>query len=48
MLRNTVNSEALMTAFHQSQPGANGNKVAESDSSAQVKLSFEEKVAANI
>ncbi|KAM8749602.1 TBC1 domain family member 8 isoform 1-T1 [Acanthopagrus schlegelii] len=35
VLRNTVNSEALMTAFHQSQPGANGNKVEESDSSAQ-------------
>lgn len=27
MLRNTVNSEALMTAFHQHQPGTNGNKV---------------------
>ncbi|XP_029386786.1 TBC1 domain family member 8 [Echeneis naucrates] len=26
VLRNTVNSEALMTAFHQNQPGANGNK----------------------
>ncbi|XP_059198701.1 TBC1 domain family member 8 [Centropristis striata] len=26
VLRNTVNSEALMTAFHQSQPGNNGNK----------------------
>ncbi|KAM4561833.1 TBC1 domain family member 8 [Fundulus diaphanus] len=26
VLRNTVNSEALMTAFHQSQPGHNGNK----------------------
>ncbi|XP_049449623.1 TBC1 domain family member 8 isoform X1 [Epinephelus fuscoguttatus] len=25
-LRNTVNSEALMTAFHQNQPGTNGNK----------------------
>lgn len=27
VLRNTVNSEALMTAFHQNQPGTNGNKV---------------------
>uniref|UniRef100_A0A8D3EDZ4 TBC1 domain family member 8 n=1 Tax=Scophthalmus maximus TaxID=52904 RepID=A0A8D3EDZ4_SCOMX len=27
VLRNTVNSEALMTAFHQNQPAANGNKV---------------------
>lgn len=27
VLRNTVNSEALMTAFHQNQPGNNGNKV---------------------
>ncbi|XP_035460746.1 TBC1 domain family member 8 isoform X1 [Scophthalmus maximus] len=26
VLRNTVNSEALMTAFHQNQPAANGNK----------------------
>ncbi|XP_029314417.1 TBC1 domain family member 8 isoform X1 [Cottoperca gobio] len=26
VLRNTVNSEALMTAFHQNQPGTNGNK----------------------
>ncbi|XP_038133621.1 TBC1 domain family member 8 [Cyprinodon tularosa] len=26
VLRNTVNSEALMTAFHQSQPGNDGNK----------------------
>ncbi|XP_032423818.1 TBC1 domain family member 8 [Xiphophorus hellerii] len=26
VLRNTVNSEALMTAFHQSRPGDNGNK----------------------
>ncbi|TMS06802.1 TBC1 domain family member 8 [Larimichthys crocea] len=26
VLRNTVNSEALMTAFHQNQPGNNGNK----------------------
>ncbi|KAK2840125.1 hypothetical protein Q5P01_013865 [Channa striata] len=26
VLRNTVNSEALMTAFHQNQPGSNGNK----------------------
>ncbi|KAM4730932.1 TBC1 domain family member 8 [Anableps anableps] len=26
VLRNTVNSEALMTAFHQSQPGNNGNE----------------------
>ncbi|KAK5860663.1 hypothetical protein PBY51_022124 [Eleginops maclovinus] len=26
VLRNTVNSEALMTAFHLNQPGANGNK----------------------
>lgn len=26
VLRNTVNSEALMTAFHQTQPGTNGNK----------------------
>ncbi|XP_047226467.1 TBC1 domain family member 8 [Girardinichthys multiradiatus] len=26
VLRNTVNSEALMTAFHQSQPGNNENK----------------------
>ncbi|KAJ4921937.1 hypothetical protein JOQ06_021530 [Pogonophryne albipinna] len=29
VLRNTVNSEALMTAFHQNQPGTNGNKSAE-------------------
>lgn len=27
VLRNTVNSEALMTAFHHHQPGTNGNKV---------------------
>lgn len=27
MLRNTVNSEALMTAFHLSQAGSNGTKV---------------------
>lgn len=27
VLRNTVNSEALMTAFHQNLPGTNGNKV---------------------
>ncbi|XP_028250362.1 TBC1 domain family member 8 isoform X1 [Parambassis ranga] len=26
VLRNTVNSEALMTAFHQNQPGTNSNK----------------------
>ncbi|XP_070694145.1 TBC1 domain family member 8 [Pempheris klunzingeri] len=26
VLRNTVNSEALMTAFHQNKPGTNGNK----------------------
>uniref|UniRef100_A0A8C4EZK3 TBC1 domain family member 8B n=1 Tax=Dicentrarchus labrax TaxID=13489 RepID=A0A8C4EZK3_DICLA len=26
VLRNTVNSEALMTAFHQNQPGTNGSK----------------------
>ncbi|XP_068592952.1 TBC1 domain family member 8 isoform X2 [Cebidichthys violaceus] len=26
VLRNTVNSEALMTAFHQNQPGTNANK----------------------
>ncbi|XP_029981542.1 TBC1 domain family member 8 isoform X1 [Sphaeramia orbicularis] len=26
VLRNTVNSEALMTAFHQTQPGTNGSK----------------------
>ncbi|KAG7503011.1 TBC1 domain family member 8 isoform X1 [Solea senegalensis] len=26
VLRNTINSEALMTAFHQNKPGANGNK----------------------
>ncbi|XP_026232346.1 TBC1 domain family member 8 [Anabas testudineus] len=26
VLRNTINSEALMTAFHQNQPGTNGNK----------------------
>ncbi|KAG7240344.1 hypothetical protein INR49_026915 [Caranx melampygus] len=26
VLRNTVNSEALMTAFHHNQPGTNGNK----------------------
>ncbi|XP_042350477.1 LOW QUALITY PROTEIN: TBC1 domain family member 8 [Plectropomus leopardus] len=26
VLRNTVNSEALMTAFHQNQPGTNGTK----------------------
>lgn len=33
VLRNTVNSEALMTAFHQHQPGTNGNRVrAESNS----------------
>uniref|UniRef100_A0A1A7XAR1 TBC1 domain family member 8B n=2 Tax=Iconisemion striatum TaxID=60296 RepID=A0A1A7XAR1_9TELE len=29
VLRNTVNNEALMTAFHQNQPGANGNKTME-------------------
>ncbi|XP_020776490.2 LOW QUALITY PROTEIN: TBC1 domain family member 8 [Boleophthalmus pectinirostris] len=29
VLRNTVNSEALMTAFHQNQPGTNGNKTME-------------------
>ncbi|KAK9537190.1 hypothetical protein VZT92_004826 [Zoarces viviparus] len=29
VLRNTVNSEALMTAFHQNQPGANGSKSTE-------------------
>ncbi|KAI9534425.1 hypothetical protein NQZ68_012658 [Dissostichus eleginoides] len=29
VLRNTVNSEALMTAFHQNQPGTNGNKSVE-------------------
>ncbi|KAI3356068.1 hypothetical protein L3Q82_017332 [Scortum barcoo] len=29
VLRNTVNSEALMTAFHQSQLGTNGNKTEE-------------------
>lgn len=27
MLRNTVNSEALMTAFHLNQTGTNGTKV---------------------
>lgn len=27
VLRNTVNSEALMTAFHQNQPGTNDNNV---------------------
>ncbi|XP_032385373.1 TBC1 domain family member 8 isoform X1 [Etheostoma spectabile] len=26
VLRNTINSEALMTAFHQNQPGTNSNK----------------------
>lgn len=31
VLRNTVNSEALMTAFHQSWPGDNGNKVGEEE-----------------
>ncbi|KAM6978334.1 TBC1 domain family member 8 [Tautogolabrus adspersus] len=29
VLRNTINSEALMTAFHQNQPGTNGNKSTE-------------------
>uniref|UniRef100_A0A3Q1B4K2 TBC1 domain family member 8B n=1 Tax=Amphiprion ocellaris TaxID=80972 RepID=A0A3Q1B4K2_AMPOC len=29
VLRNTINSEALMTAFHQNQPGTNGKKSAE-------------------
>ncbi|XP_033842942.1 TBC1 domain family member 8 [Periophthalmus magnuspinnatus] len=29
VLRNTVNSEALMTAFHQNQPGNNSNKSTE-------------------
>nr|XP_020504830.1 TBC1 domain family member 8 [Labrus bergylta] len=31
VLRNTINSEALMTAFHQNQPGANGNKSTEQE-----------------
>ncbi|KAM6955462.1 TBC1 domain family member 8 [Lycodopsis pacificus] len=31
VLRNTVNSEALMTAFHQNQPGANGNQSTEQE-----------------
>ncbi|XP_044071734.1 TBC1 domain family member 8 isoform X2 [Siniperca chuatsi] len=31
VLRNTVNSEALMTAFHQNQPGTNSNKSMEQE-----------------
>lgn len=40
VLRNTVNSEALMTAFHHNQPGTNGNKVREEEEFGLTQIRF--------